>query len=70
MNVKIARIKMGLTQKQLRDKLINEFSVGISPSTIVAVEKGNYTSLSFGQMVAIAAALNSNVPALFFSDEE
>ncbi|WP_346867361.1 MULTISPECIES: helix-turn-helix transcriptional regulator [unclassified Clostridium] len=70
MNVKIARIKMGLTQKQLRDKLVNEFSVGISPSTIVAIEKGNYSTLNFGQMVAIAAALNSTVPALFFSDED
>lgn len=70
MNVKIARIKMGLTQKQLRDKLVNEFSVGISPSTIVAIEKGNYSTLNFGQMVAIAAALNSTVTELFFSDEE
>lgn len=66
MNVKIARIKMGLTQKQLREKLINEYSVGISPSTIVDMEKDDYTSINHTKMVAIAAALNSTVQELFF----
>ena len=70
MSVKIARIKAGLTQKQLRNKLINEYSVGISPSTIVSIEKGNYSTLNFVKMVAIAKALNSTVLDLFFSEEE
>lgn len=70
MNVKIARIKMGLTQKQLREKLIKEFSVGISPSTIVAMERGDFSNLNHAKMKAIAAALNSTVQELFFSDEE
>lgn len=70
MNVKIARIKIGLTQKQLREKLINEYSIGISPSTIVAMERGDYSNLTHEKMKAIAATLNSTVQELFFSDEE
>lgn len=70
MKIKIARIKMGLTQKQLREKLISDYKVGISPCTIVAIEKGDYSSLNYEKIVAIAAALNSTVQELFFSDEE
>jgi len=60
---------MGITQKQLREKLINEYSIGISPSTIVAMERGDYSNLNHGKMKAIAKALNSDVLTLFFSDE-
>lgn len=69
MTLKIARIKAGLTQKQLREILINKYSVSISPVTIVALEKGNYSSLSYEKMKALAKALNSTVQELFFSEE-
>lgn len=70
MKIKIARIKNGLTQKKLREKLINEYSIGISPCTIVAIERGDYSNLNYEKMKAISAALNSTVQELFFSDEE
>lgn len=69
MNIKIARIKMGITQKQLREKLMNEYSIGISPCTIVAMERGDYSNLNYEKMKAIAAILNLTVQELFFSDE-
>lgn len=64
MNVKIARIKAGLTQKQLAEK------VGLSNVTIVKIEKGNYDNITKSTMIALAKALNSDVQTLFFSDEE
>lgn len=66
LNVKIARIKKGLTQKQLREKLIKDFSIGISPSTIVAIEKGDFKNLRYEVMKAIAEALSEDVKELFF----
>lgn len=64
MNIKIARIKVGLTQKELAQ------IVGISHVTIGKLEKGNYDGISKGNMIKIAAALNSTVQELFFSNEE
>ncbi|CAI3536060.1 MAG: helix-turn-helix transcriptional regulator [Clostridium neonatale] len=64
MNVKLARIKAGLTQKQLAAK------VGLSNVTIVKIERGNYDSLTRASMIKIATALNSTVAELFFSDEQ
>lgn len=69
MNIKIARIRMGLTQKELREKLGREYFIKISPSTIVAMEKGDYSNLNYEKMVAIAKALNSTVENLFFQEK-
>ncbi|PJI08324.1 MULTISPECIES: helix-turn-helix transcriptional regulator [Clostridium] len=62
MNVKIARIKKGLTQKQLRE------IVNISPNKLVQIEKGNYSNVTYDQMVKIAKALDSTPQKLFFED--
>lgn len=70
MNIKIARIKKGLTQKQLREKLIDQYSIGISLSTIVSIERGDFSNLKHCTMKAIALSLDSTVQELFFSDEE
>lgn len=64
MNVKLARIKAGLTQKQLAEV------VGISNVTIVKIERGNYDSLTRASMIKIAKALNTTVQELFFSEDE
>lgn len=63
MSVKIARIKKGMTQEQLRK------AVGISPRKIVAVEKGDFSTLTFANMKAISEALEVSVQELFFSEE-
>lgn len=64
MNVKLARIKAGLTQKELAAL------VGLSNVTIVKIERGNYDSLTRATMIKIAKVLNSDVQKLFFSEEE
>lgn len=64
MNVKLARIKAGFTQKELAAK------VGLSNVTIVKIERGNYDSITRASMIKIAEALNCTVTELFFSDEE
>ena len=64
MNVKIARIKKNLTQKELA-KL-----VGISNVTVVKIEKGNFNNVKFGILKKIAEILDSSVQELFFSDDE
>lgn len=69
LNLKIARIKKGLTQKQLREKLVNDFSIGISPSTIVAMEKGEFSNLRYSTMEGISKVLEMPVQELFFSNK-
>lgn len=64
MNVKLARIKAGLTQKELAAM------TGLSNVTIVKIEKGNYDSITKSSMIRIAKALNSDVQTLFFSEDE
>lgn len=64
MNVKLARIKAGLTQKELAAL------VGLSNVTIVKIEKGNYDSLTRATMIKIAKVLNTDIMTLFFSEEE
>lgn len=61
MNVKLARIKAGLTQKKLAAL------VGISHVTLSKIESGNYDSVTKATMIKIAKALNSTVQELFFS---
>lgn len=62
MNVKIARIKKGLTQKQLRIK------ARISPCKLVQIERGDYSNVTYDQMVRIAKVLDSTPQELFFKD--
>lgn len=69
MNSKIARIKEDLTLEQLRKKLKDDYSVGISPCTLVSIEKGNFDNVNLGKLKAIASALNSTVQELFLSNE-
>lgn len=63
MNVKIARIKLNLTQIELAKKC------KMSLSSIVKMEKGNYDFLTLGKMKAVAEALKTDVQTLFFSEE-
>lgn len=62
MKVKIARIKAGLTIKQLCE------IVHISPNKLIRVEKGDYSNLTKSDMENIASALNCTVQELFFDD--
>lgn len=68
MNSKIARIKAGLTLEQLRKKLKDEYSIGISPCTLVAIEKGEFDNVRLGTLKKLAAALGSTVEELFLSE--
>lgn len=63
MKVKIARIKKGLTQAELREL------IGVSPNTLVQIEKGNYDNVKIGLAKKIAETLDSTVTELFFSEE-
>lgn len=61
MEVKIARIKAGLTQAQLC-KLVKT-----SPKKLVSIERGEDENVTKGLMIKIAKALNSDVQTLFFN---
>lgn len=64
MKIKLLRVKLGLTQKELAKK------VGISHVTLSKIEKGNYENLTLRTMLKLADALDTTVQDLFFSDEE
>lgn len=64
MKVKLARITLCLTQKELAKK------VGISHVTLSKIEKGNYENLTYKTMKKLAKALGTTVQELFFSEEE
>lgn len=64
MNVKIARIKKGLTQAELC-KIVKT-----SPKKLVEIERGNYGNVTKSLMERIAKALDTTVQELFFSEEE
>ncbi|HCL4448285.1 TPA: helix-turn-helix transcriptional regulator [Clostridium botulinum] len=66
MKIKIERIKKGLTQTELRKKLKLEYSIGMSPNKIVAIEKGDYTGLRYCEIVAISKILEVSPEELFF----
>jgi putative transcriptional regulator len=63
MEVKIARIKKGLTQEQLRKQ------VKISPNKMTQIERGNYSNVTFDQMKKIAKILGEDARKLFFNEE-
>lgn len=62
MEVKLARIKKGLTQKQLREML------KISPQTLVAIEKGHYEKVNIPLAKKISLILGISVQELFFQE--
>lgn len=64
LNIKLKRISMGLTQKELAHK------VGISHVTLSRIEKGAYENITLRTMLKLAEALDTTVQELFFSDEE
>lgn len=64
MNVKLARIKKGLTQAELC-KIVKT-----SPKKLVDIERGNYANVTKSLMERIAKALDITVAELFFSEEE
>lgn len=63
MNVKIERIKKGLSQKEFA-KL-----VGISNVTVVKIEKGNIDGISFGVLKRISSVLDCAFEKLFLNKE-
>ena len=63
MEVKIARIKKGLTQEQIRKQ------VKISPNKMTQIERGNYSNVTFDQMKKIAKILGEDARKLFFNEE-
>lgn len=64
MNVKLARIRTGLTQHELCKR------VKTSPKKLVEIERGHYENVTKALMERIAKELNVSVQELFFSDEE
>lgn len=68
MKVKLARVKKGLTQVELRKKLKDKYSIGLSPNKVVAIEKGNYSSLKYDEIIAISGVLETPVQELFFEE--
>lgn len=64
MNLKIKRIMLGLSQKDLAAL------IGVSNVTIGKIEKGQIDNIRFGTLKKLAAALNSTVEELFFGEEE
>ncbi|AYD39599.1 XRE family transcriptional regulator [Clostridium fermenticellae] len=62
MEVKIARIKKGLTQLELC-KIVKT-----SPKKLVEIERGNYGNVTKALMEKIAKALDTTVQKLFFND--
>lgn len=64
MKIKLARIKLELTQKELAKK------VGISHVTLSKIERGICENLTFKTMKKLAKALDTTVQELFFSEEE
>lgn len=59
MNVKIARIKKGITQEQLCE------ITGIGRTTISKIENGEFDGVRFGLLKRIVSALDSTFEELF-----
>lgn len=63
MEVKIARIKKGLTQQELC-KIVKT-----SPKKLVEIERGNYDKVTKELMIKFSKALNTSVQDLFFNED-
>ncbi|EJT6154420.1 MAG: helix-turn-helix transcriptional regulator [Clostridium perfringens] len=64
MNLKIQRIKMKKKQKEIAKE------VGITQQYLANLENGKSKNPSRDLMIKLAAALDTTVQELFFSDEE
>lgn len=62
LNLKIARIKKGLSQKQLADK------VGISPATVSKAETGKF-DLRLSTLIKLSKVLDVSVEELIKHEE-
>lgn len=60
MNVKLARIKLGITQSELCKR------IKMSPKKLCEIEKGNTDSITLGQMKKLSNELNVSIQELFF----
>lgn len=63
MNMKLKRVKLGMTQLELKEK------ANVSLSSIIALERGNIDGVRVKTIRKIAKALNSTVQELFFDGE-
>lgn len=64
MNVKIERIKKGLSQRQLANLC------GVCQNTIVKIEKGEIDTVIVQNLKKVAEVLGTTVVELFFSGEQ
>lgn len=64
LNLKISRIKKGLTQKELSD------IVGISRDYVASLENGRAKNPSMELMKRLSKALNVPVTELFFAEDD
>lgn len=62
-NLKLARIRVDMTQKDLAEK------IGVSRQTINAIEKGEYNP-TIKLCLKICRALNASLDELFWEDED
>lgn len=62
MEIKLQRIRLGLTQEDFAKK------IQMARARVVQLERGNYDSLRFREMKKIANVLNSTVQELFFKE--
>ncbi|HFD2031394.1 TPA: helix-turn-helix transcriptional regulator [Clostridium perfringens] len=63
MNMKLKRVKLGMTQLELKEK------ANVSLLSIIALERGNIDGVRVKTIKKIAKALNSTVQELFFDGE-
>lgn len=65
MSVKLARISKNLTQSRLREILKQNYDIGISPNTLVQIEKGDIENIKFYILISISKALDTPFEELF-----
>lgn len=61
MNVKLARVKMGMNQIDVCK------AVKMSPRKLCEIERGEYDKVTYKNMVELSRLLNVTVQELFFS---
>lgn len=65
LNIKIARIKKGIKQRDLAKE------IHVSPATLIKWEKGfELDNIRLSQMKKIAEILDSSIEKLFFSENQ
>ena len=63
MNIKILRIKKGLTQEQLCKEL------GMSRVTLIKVERGDFSALNFEKILRAMNFFNKSFEELFLKED-